>query len=75
MEYESYDIKFNQGTSKVHRFYTKKGGSPIFLIHGYFEDGRIFFTKKGKGFAPFLQKMGLMFLFVTYWVKVKVFQK
>ena len=58
MVYESYDIKFNQGTSKVHRFYTKKGGTPIFLIHGYFEDGRIFFTKKGKGLAPFLAENG-----------------
>ena len=58
MEYESYDIKFNQGTSKIHRFYNKTGGPPIFLIHGYFEDGRIFFTKKGKGFAPFLAKNG-----------------
>lgn len=58
MKYESYDINFNQGTSKVHRFCTIKGGSPIFLIHGYFEDGRIFFTKKGKGFAPYLAENG-----------------
>jgi pimeloyl-ACP methyl ester carboxylesterase len=58
MVYESYDIKFNQGTSKVHRFYTKKGNTPIFFIHGYFEDGRIFFTKKGKGLASYLAENG-----------------
>ena len=58
MQYKSYDIKFDQGTSKVHRFYNEKGNTPIFLIHGYFEDGRIFFTKKGKGLAPFLAKNG-----------------
>jgi len=58
MYYESYDINFSQGTSKVHRFYNEKGNTPIFFIHGYFEDGRIFFTKKGKGLAPYLAENG-----------------
>lgn len=58
MHYKSYDIDFTQGKSKIHRFYKNEGDTPIFLIHGYFEDGRIFFTKKGKGFAPYLAENG-----------------
>ena len=58
MIYTKYDIDFPQGTSALHRF-TKEGNDKvIFLLHGYFEDGKIFYTLKGKGFAPFLVSHG-----------------
>lgn len=55
---EKYSIEFEQGTSALHRF-TKDGNDKvIFLMHGYFEDGKIFYSKSGKGFAPFLVANG-----------------
>lgn len=58
MNYSSYDIKFEQGSSKMHRFNNTENGIPIFLLHGFFEDGRIFYSKKGKGLAPYLANNG-----------------
>ncbi len=58
MLYETHDIRFDQGISKLHRFRTTRGGTPVLLVHGYFEDGRIWFTKSGKGFAPYLANFG-----------------
>ncbi len=58
MIHEKYKIDFEQGTSVLHRL-TKEGNDKvIFLIHGYFEDGKIFYSKSGKGFAPFLVENG-----------------
>ena len=52
MIHEKYKIDFEQGTSVLHRL-TKEGNNKvIFLIHGYFEDSKIFYSKSGKGFGP-----------------------
>ncbi|MCC9166813.1 alpha/beta fold hydrolase [Pontibacter harenae] len=45
-------------TLHLKRFYTDKGGAPVFLVHGSIENGHIFYSKSGKGFAPFLAKQG-----------------
>lgn len=58
MNYETFDIKFDQGISKLHRFSNESKGIPVLLIHGYFEDGRIFYSKNKKGFAPYLAQYG-----------------
>jgi len=51
-------LEFPQGTSVMHRFKTERSTTPIFLLHGYFEDGKIFYSKSLKGFAPFLAENG-----------------
>lgn len=33
-------------------------GPPVLLVHGSLEDGRIFYTQTGKGFAPYLARQG-----------------
>ncbi|PSR00783.1 MAG: alpha/beta hydrolase [Bacteroidetes bacterium SW_11_45_7] len=33
-------------------------GPPVFMIHGSIENGRIFYSKKGKGFGPYLARQG-----------------
>lgn len=33
-------------------------GSAVLLLHGAIENGKIFYTEKNKGFAPFLAKNG-----------------
>lgn len=33
-------------------------GTPVFLLHGSIENGRIFYSANGKGFAPFLAREG-----------------
>lgn len=45
---------------KLHlkRFYTKENGSPIFLLHGSIEDGKIYYSKNLKGLAPYLATQG-----------------
>ncbi len=59
MQKERIEITFPIGTSVLHRFYSQKGTRKvIFLIHGYFENGKIFYSDSGKGFAPFLAKNG-----------------
>ncbi len=43
----------------MHRFKPKsENGFPVLLIHGSIEDSRIFYSKNGKGFAPFLAQNG-----------------
>lgn len=42
----------------VKRWYRKKGGVPILLVHGSIENGRIFYSDKGKGLAPWLAAKG-----------------
>ncbi len=51
---------FGRHQLALHRF--SKGQSafpPILLIHGSIENGKIFFSKSGKGYAPFLADAGL----------------
>src|SRR4026208_2216064 len=40
------------------RFCGNPLGPVIFMLHGTIENGRIFYSKNGKGLAPFLAKQG-----------------
>ena len=49
-----------QGEHQLHlrHVWQKKGGIPVFMIHGVIENGLIFYTKKGKGLACYLAEQG-----------------
>lgn len=40
------------------RWYTDPTGPPVFFLHGSIENGRIFYSKSGKGLAPWLAEQG-----------------
>ena len=42
----------------LRRVYRDPEGPPIFLLHGSIENGRIFYSEKGKGLAPYLAAAG-----------------
>lgn len=42
----------------VERFYSKADGIPVLMVHGSVENGKIFYSSSGKGFAPFLADQG-----------------
>jgi predicted alpha/beta hydrolase len=42
----------------VKRFCTHADGKPVLMLHGSIENGRIFYTDNGKGFAPWLAQQG-----------------
>lgn len=42
----------------VKRFYTNPDGDPVLLVHGSIENSRIFWSKSGKGLAPWLAEQG-----------------
>ncbi|MEM9051639.1 MAG: alpha/beta fold hydrolase [Bacteroidota bacterium] len=45
--------------SCMHRFtMSYQNGKPVLLIHGSIEDSRIFYSKSGKGLAPYLAENG-----------------
>jgi pimeloyl-ACP methyl ester carboxylesterase len=47
-------------TDELHlrRFYRRHLGPPVLMIHGSIENGRIFYSKNGKGLAPYLARKG-----------------
>jgi pimeloyl-ACP methyl ester carboxylesterase len=49
-----------QGEHQLHlrHIWKKKGGPPVFMLHGVIENGLIFYTKKGKGLACYLAEQG-----------------
>lgn len=54
---ETFHIDLGGGLqSAVHRF--NGGGDPVLMIHGSIEDSKVFHSRSGKGFAPFLAKAG-----------------
>ncbi|MBK6265401.1 alpha/beta fold hydrolase [Marivirga sp. S37H4] len=55
---ESHFIDKGQYQLHARRFYTPTAKESIFLLHGSIEDGRIFYSKSGKGLAPFLAERG-----------------
>lgn len=59
LTYESHFASL-EGGDQLHlrRIYCDPGGEPVLLIHGFIENGRIFYTEKGKGYAPFLARQG-----------------
>lgn len=56
---ESIFLKINEtDTLHLRRFYKNPKSKPAFLVHGSIENGRIFYSKSGKGLAPFLAENG-----------------
>lgn len=45
-------------TIHVKRWFSSKSGQAVLLIHGSIENGRIFYSENGKGFAPYLADLG-----------------
>lgn len=58
MNHEEYEIDLLSGKTTLHRIHKKGNDKVVFLVHGYFEDSRIFYSNSGKGFAPFLAEQG-----------------
>ncbi len=63
LKYESIFVKPNElDNLHIMNIYTddskKEDKTPIFMFHGSMEDGKIFYTLKEKGLAPFLAKVG-----------------
>lgn len=60
MQNESLYVEFAGETLALHRFrpQTDSGRPPVLLIHGSIENGKIFYSRSGKGFAPFLAQNG-----------------
>ncbi len=58
MKQESLFVE--QGRYKLHvrHIWQKQGGQPIIMFHGAIENGRIFYTHKGKGLACYLAEQG-----------------
>lgn len=58
MERNTFSIDLGDYNVAVHRF----GGNPdnpaVVLIHGSIENARVFYSRSGKGFAPWLAKQG-----------------
>ena len=59
LQIESVYLPF-KGTDQLHmrRFSLGGEGVPVFLLHGSIENGRIFYSESGKGFAPWLAQQG-----------------
>lgn len=56
---ETHDLEVQPGIfSAVHRFKTSQSRIPVLLIHGSMESSKIFYSKSGKGFAPYLAQKG-----------------
>lgn len=49
-----------EGGNRLHmkRWVKDEAGEAVFLVHGAIENGRIFYSENGKGFAPFLAENG-----------------
>ncbi|MBX7142199.1 MAG: alpha/beta hydrolase [Chitinophagales bacterium] len=56
---ESIFIPYRE-TDRLHlkRFCGNENGAVVFLLHGSIENGRIFYSRSGKGLAPFLAAEG-----------------
>jgi len=56
---ESIFIPLNEtDTLHLKRFCGDPQGTPVFMLHGSVENGRIFYSSSGKGLAPFLAQHG-----------------
>ena len=58
LKLESHFIRISEESVHIKRIYTSTGGTPVFFLHGSIEDGKIFYTNKGKGLAPYLAARG-----------------
>ena len=49
LTYEKHLLQVNErDTLAIHRFYNHIGGTPVMMIHGAIEDGKIFYSKKNQ---------------------------
>ena len=57
---ESIFLPVGRGQEELHlrRIYRDPEGTPLFLLHGSIENGRIFYSESGKGFGPYLAAEG-----------------
>lgn len=55
---KSYFLTCGRETLHLKRIYQNPNGITIFLMHGSIEDGRIYYSKSGKGLAFYLAKQG-----------------
>lgn len=56
---ESIAVPLPGGESlHIRRLQGRAGGSPLLMIHGAIENGRIFYSESGKGLAPYLAAKG-----------------
>lgn len=59
MHTESYFIPINKtDTLHLKRIFQNPLGTPLFMLHGAVENGRIFYSSSGKGLAPYLAMQG-----------------
>jgi len=58
VEQESIHIEDNGHQLHLRHIWQQTGGTPILMIHGAIENGRIFYTEKGKGLACYLARQG-----------------
>jgi len=58
MHSESLFIEKENYKLHLKRFWSTDNAPSVFLVHGSIEDGKIFYSKSGKGFAPFLAENG-----------------
>ncbi|HET8859284.1 alpha/beta fold hydrolase [Marivirga sp.] len=58
MQSESLFIEKEDYKLHLKHFWTVKNAPSVFLVHGSIEDGKIFYSKSGKGLAPFLAENG-----------------
>lgn len=57
--YELIKVKQDVYDIALHRFHLPGShGTPVLLVHGSIENGRIFYSNAGKGLAPFLASEG-----------------
>jgi len=50
----------------VRHIWQKEGGVPVLMLHGAIENGRIFYSEKGKGFGCYLAQQGFDVYVVDY---------
>jgi len=58
MKHQKFDIDLGAYSCKVHHFGTATNHPCVIMIHGSIENARVFYSKSGKGFAPWLAKQG-----------------
>lgn len=59
LQFESHFAELDGG-DRLHlrRIYNDPKGEPVFLVHGMLENGHIFYTNSGKGYASYLAQNG-----------------
>lgn len=58
MKESSIFIPFEGGKLHLKRIFKNENGKAVFLLHGSIENGKIFYSKSLKGYAPFLAEQG-----------------